>query len=91
MVAEVRPDHETEWAATNAVASKLGIGAAETVRQWVRRDQIDSGSRPGTTTEESAQFKALNEGSRRVPAGERDPQGGLAFLRGRTRPADLRS
>jgi transposase len=40
--------------------SKLGIGTTETVRQWVRRDQIDSGTRPGTTTtEESAQIKAL--------------------------------
>lgn len=61
MVAEVRPDYETEWAAMKAVASKLGIGAAETVRQWVRRDQIDSGTRPGTTTEESAQVKALKK------------------------------
>lgn len=59
MVAEVRPDYETEWAAMKAVASKLGIGTAETVRQWVRRDQIDSGSRPGTTTEESAQAPHL--------------------------------
>jgi transposase len=33
MVAEVRPDHETEWAAMKAVASKLGIGTAETLRQ----------------------------------------------------------
>ena len=32
MVAEVRPDYETEWAAMKAVASKLGIGTAETVR-----------------------------------------------------------
>jgi transposase len=28
MVAEVRPDHETEWAAMKAVASKLGIAEA---------------------------------------------------------------
>jgi transposase len=58
----VRPDYETEWAAMKAVASKLGIGTTETVRpQWVRRDQIDSGTRPGTTTEESAQVKALKK------------------------------
>jgi hypothetical protein len=29
MVAEVRPDYETEWAAMKAVASKLGIGTAD--------------------------------------------------------------
>ena len=44
-----------------AVASKLGIGTAEPVHQWVRRDQIDSGTRPWTTTEESAQVKALKK------------------------------
>jgi transposase len=61
MVAEVRPDYDTEWAAMKAVASKLGIGAAETVRTWVRRDQIDSGQRPGTTSEESEQIKRLKK------------------------------
>lgn len=30
MVAEVRPDYPTEWATINAVATKLGIGTAET-------------------------------------------------------------
>ncbi|GAA2107150.1 transposase [Streptomyces synnematoformans] len=61
MVAEVRPDYDTEWAAMKAVAAKLGIGAAETVRQWVRRDQVDAGQRPGTTTEESAELKRLRK------------------------------
>jgi len=61
MVAEVRPDYDTEWAAMKAVAAKLGIGTAETVRQWVRRDQIDSGQRPGTTSEESEQIKRLKK------------------------------
>ncbi|MER5183264.1 transposase [Streptomyces sp. NPDC002896] len=61
MVAEVRPEYDTEWAAMKAVASKLGIGTTETVRKWVRQDQIDSGTRPGTTTEESAQVKALKK------------------------------
>jgi transposase len=61
MVAEVRPDYDTEWAAMKAVATKLGIGTTETLRAWVRRDQIDSGTRPGTTTEESAQVKALKK------------------------------
>lgn len=32
MVAEIRPNYPTEWAAMKAVAAKLGIGAAEVVR-----------------------------------------------------------
>lgn len=59
MVAEVRPEYPTEWAAMKAVAAKLGIGTTETLRKWVRQGQVDSGERPGTTTEESAQLKAL--------------------------------
>jgi transposase-like protein len=39
MVAEIRPNYPTEWAAMKAVAAKLGIGAAETVRTWVRKSQ----------------------------------------------------
>ncbi|MFD0332484.1 hypothetical protein ACFQZ0_01275 [Streptomyces erythrogriseus] len=41
MVAEIRPNYPTEWAAMKAVAAKLGIGAAETVRTWVRKTEVD--------------------------------------------------
>ncbi|MFI2378086.1 IS3 family transposase [Streptomyces sp. NPDC018964] len=61
MVAEVRPDHDTEWAAMKAVASKPGIGTTETLRTWVRQDRTDAGTRPGTTTEESAELKRLKK------------------------------
>jgi transposase-like protein/S1-C subfamily serine protease len=49
MVAEVRSEHETEWAAMRAVAELLGVGSTETVRKWVRQSEVDAGSRPGTT------------------------------------------
>jgi transposase len=59
MVAEVRPNYPTEWAAMKAVAAKLGIGTAETVRSWVRRAEIDTGQRAGITTAEAAEIKRL--------------------------------
>jgi transposase len=59
MVAEVRPNYPTEWAAMKAVAAKLGIGAAETVRTWVRKAEVDAGQRPGTTSQEAAEIKRL--------------------------------
>jgi transposase-like protein len=43
------------------VTQKFGIGSAETLRNWFRRDEIDSGQRPGTTTEESAAMKTLKK------------------------------
>lgn len=60
MVAEVRYDYESPWAALNAVAEKLGVGTGERVRKRVRGAEIDGGLRPGTTTEESEELKRLS-------------------------------
>src|SRR4051812_2328228 len=59
MVTEIRPNYPTEWAAMKAVAAKLGIGAAETVRTWVRKTEVEAGRLPGVTSEESAEIKRL--------------------------------
>jgi transposase len=59
MVAEISDQHESEWAAMGEVARLLGVGTAETVRKWVRQAEVAAGSRPGTTTEESAELKRL--------------------------------
>ena len=61
MVAEVRPQYPSQWAAITAVASKLGIGSSETLRKWVRRAEVDAGERPGITSEERAEIKALKQ------------------------------
>ena len=59
MVADICDQHDSEWAAITEVARLLGVGTAETVRKWVRQAQIDTGSRAGTTSEESAELKML--------------------------------
>jgi transposase len=59
MVAEVTPNYDSQWAAIGAVAQKLGVGTAETVRKWVRQAEVDAGQRPGPTSEESAEIKRL--------------------------------
>ena len=59
MYHECRPDQPTDWAAMGHVANLLGITTAETLRHWVRQDEIDRGSRPGVSSEESAEIKRL--------------------------------
>lgn len=59
MVAEIAGDHESEWAAMTRVAELLGVGTPETVRKWVRQTQVETGARPGTTSEESAEVRRL--------------------------------
>jgi transposase len=59
MVAEVRPDYTSDWPAICAVAAKLGVGSAETLRKWVRQAEVDAGQRPGISSEESAEIKQL--------------------------------
>ncbi len=59
MVVEVGPQYGSQWAAICAVAGKLGVGAPETVRTWVRRAEVDAGKRPGVTSEEAEELKRL--------------------------------
>jgi transposase len=58
---ESKGDYSSEFEAIRSVASKLGIGSPETLRKWVRRAEVDGGVRPGKTTEEIAEIKALKK------------------------------
>jgi transposase len=59
MVGEVRSQYETEFAAITAVAGKLGIGSAETLRVWVRKSEAGSSERPVGGSPESEELKRL--------------------------------
>jgi transposase len=66
MVAEVRAEYPSEWAAIEAVARKLAIGSAETLRKWVRQAEVNSGSRPGVTSQEWAGLRKLRAENREL-------------------------
>ena len=59
MVVEVRADYPSEYQAMTAVAQMLGIGSPETIRTWIRREQVDAGDRPGVTTDAQMEIKRL--------------------------------
>jgi transposase len=62
LLAEARQyqQYETEWAAIQAVSSRLGVNS-ETLRKWLRRSEVDAGTRPGTTSEELAEIRRLKK------------------------------
>ena len=60
MLEESLADHETEYAAIRHVAARLGIGP-ESLRRWRRQSEVDSGSRPGLSSAETAEIRRLKK------------------------------
>lgn len=58
MVEESAGQHESQWAAIESVAAKIGC-TSETLRRWVRQQERDTGKREGVTTSEQERMKAL--------------------------------
>src|SRR5271168_4480824 len=58
LVLEHRDDYPSEWAAITAVSKRLGMNA-ETLRNWIRQQQVDDGQRDGVSSEASAEIRAL--------------------------------
>ena len=58
MVFEHQAEHESQWAAINSIASKIGC-TAETLRKWVRQAERDHGKRAGLTSSEQERLKQL--------------------------------
>ena len=58
MVFEHRAEHVSQWAAIVTIAVKIGC-TAETLRDWVRQHERDSGLRQGSTTTEQQRIKEL--------------------------------
>ncbi|GMQ99120.1 MAG: transposase [Acidimicrobiia bacterium] len=55
---EHRDEYESEWAAIMSIASKFGC-STETLRNWVRKAERDSGQRPGLTSVQEDELKVL--------------------------------
>jgi len=51
-------EHSSRWAATQSVATKIGC-TPETLRTWINKIEVDSGSVAGVTTDQSKRTKEL--------------------------------
>ena len=58
MVNDNRADYPSEWAAFTAISKLFGM-SSETLRTWVRKTQVNTGARPGITSDERARLKQL--------------------------------
>ena len=58
MVAEHRAEYPSQWAAVVAIAGKLGM-TPQTLLNWVRQHERDTGERAGLTTGELSRIKDL--------------------------------
>ena len=58
MVIEAQGEHDSQWAAMESIAAKIGC-TAETLRRWVRQHERDTGQRDGTTSAEAQRIKDL--------------------------------
>ena len=58
MVLEARDQYESQWAAIESIAAKIGC-TAETLRRWVRQHERDAGQREGVTSDEQKRVKDL--------------------------------
>ena len=65
MVLDHGAEYGSEWQALGSIASKIGC-SAETLRKWVRRSQVDSGRRPGFTSDDQARLKELERENREL-------------------------
>jgi len=60
LVRQLRRELGTEHGTVKRVAEQLGYGV-ESVRSWVKQADIDDDARPGVSTEDAAELKALRQ------------------------------
>jgi transposase-like protein len=58
MVQEHRNDYPSQWAAIESIAPKIGC-VPQTLHDWVKKHEIDTGLRDGVTSEERDRIKNL--------------------------------
>ena len=58
MVLEHRNEYPSQWAAIESIAPKIGC-VAQTLHDWVKKHETDTGLRDGITSEERERIKSL--------------------------------
>ena len=65
MVLDHEAQHPSRWATIRSIAGKIGC-TAQTLNEWVKRTERDTGRKPGPTTEIAARLKSLERENREL-------------------------
>ena len=65
MVVEHEREHPSRWAAVCSIATKIGC-TAQTLNEWIKKAEVDSGVRAGVPTEMAERLKALEQENREL-------------------------
>ena len=58
-------DHPSRWAAISSIAAKIGC-TAQTLNEWVKKAEVDSGQRSGVPTDMAERMKTLERENREL-------------------------
>ena len=65
LVLDHEGEHSSRWAAVTSIAAKIGC-TAQTLHEWVKKAEVDSGKRAGVPTEMAERLKALERENREL-------------------------
>ena len=65
MVLDHEREHPSRWAAISSIAGKIGC-TAQTLHEWVKKAEVDSGTRAGVPSEVAERLKALERENREL-------------------------
>jgi transposase len=65
MVLEHEGEYSSRWAAVSSIAAKIGC-TSQTLNEWVKKAEVDSGARAGLPTEVAERLKALERENREL-------------------------
>jgi transposase-like protein len=65
MVLDHAGEHPSRWAAVTSIAAKIGC-TPQTLHDWVKKAEVDSGQRAGVPTDTAEKLKALERENREL-------------------------
>ena len=65
LVLDHEREHRSRWATVSSIAAKIGC-TAQSLNEWVKKAEVDSGTRTGLPTEVAEKLKALERENREL-------------------------